>query len=47
MAFIPVAVPIGAVLGGASGRDLVPVLAATGLIQLLYGITLGASLSLP
>jgi 1,4-dihydroxy-2-naphthoate octaprenyltransferase len=47
VAFIPVAVPIGAVLGGASGRDLVPVLAATGLIQLLYGITLGASLSLP
>ena len=47
VAFIPVAPPIGAVLGGASGRDLVPVLAATGLIQLLYGITLGIGLSLP
>ena len=39
--------PIGAVLGGASGRDLVPVLQATGLIQLLYGLTLGIGLSLP
>jgi 1,4-dihydroxy-2-naphthoate polyprenyltransferase len=47
VAFIPVAPPIGAVLGGASGRDLIPVLAATGLIQLLYGITLGIGLSLP
>ena len=47
VAFIPVAPPIGAVLGGASGRDLIPVLQATGLIQLLYGISLGIGLSLP
>lgn len=46
VAFIPVAPPIGAVLGGASGRDLVPVLQATGLIQLLYGLSLGIGLAL-
>lgn len=46
VAFIPVAPPIGAVLGGASGRDLSPVLQATGLIQLLYGISLGIGLTL-
>lgn len=47
VAFIPVAPPVGTVLSGASGRELVPVLATTGLIQLLYGITLGIGLSLP
>ena len=46
VAFIPVAPPIGAVVGGASGRDLIPVLQATGVIQLLYGICLGVGLSL-
>jgi len=46
VAFIPVAPPVGAVLGGASGRDLVPVLQATGLIQLLYGLSLGIGLAL-
>jgi 1,4-dihydroxy-2-naphthoate octaprenyltransferase len=46
VAFIPVAPPIGAVLGGATGRDLVPVLQSTGLIQLLYGLALGIGLAL-
>jgi 1,4-dihydroxy-2-naphthoate octaprenyltransferase len=46
VAFIPVAPPIGAVLGGASGRDLVPVLQSTGVIQLLYGLSLGIGLTL-
>ena len=46
VAFIPVAPPVGAVLGGASGRDLIPVLQATGLIQLLYGLILGIGLAL-
>jgi 1,4-dihydroxy-2-naphthoate octaprenyltransferase len=46
VAFIPVAPPVGAVLGGASGRDLIPVLVATGQIQLLYGLTLGLGLAL-
>ncbi len=46
VAFIPVAPPIGAVVSGASGRELVTVLAATGRIQLLYGITLGIGLTL-
>ncbi len=45
-AFIPVAPPIGAVVSGASGRDLIAVLVATGRIQLLYGITLGVGLTL-
>jgi 1,4-dihydroxy-2-naphthoate octaprenyltransferase len=46
VAFIPVAPPIGAVVGGASGRDLVPVLQATGVIQLLYGVSLAVGLAL-
>lgn len=46
VAFIPVAPPVGAVLSGASGRDLIPVLQATGLIQLLYGLSLGIGLAL-
>lgn len=45
VAFIPVAPPVGAVLSGASGRELIPVLQATGLIQLLYGIFLGIGLA--
>jgi 1,4-dihydroxy-2-naphthoate octaprenyltransferase len=44
LAFIPVAPPIGAVLGGASGLALIPVLQTTGIIQLLYGLTLGLGL---
>jgi 1,4-dihydroxy-2-naphthoate octaprenyltransferase len=47
VAFIPVAPPIGAVVSGASGRDLVSVLAATGQIQLIYGLILGIGLALP
>lgn len=46
VAFIPAAPPVGAVLAGASGGALVPVLQATGLIQLLYGLSLGLGLSL-
>jgi len=46
LAFIPVAPPVGAVLDGASGRDLLPVLKATGVIQLLYGLILGIGLAL-
>jgi 1,4-dihydroxy-2-naphthoate octaprenyltransferase len=34
------------VLGGARGRDLVPVLKMTGSVLLLYGVLLGAALSL-
>jgi len=47
VAFIPVAPPIGAVVSGASGRELIPVLVATGQIQLVYGLVLGIALSLP
>ena len=38
--------PLRRVLGGASGRDLVPVLAGTGLLQLAYGVLLAAGLAL-
>ena len=44
LAFIPVAPPIGTVAGGATGPALIPVLQATGIIQLLYGLTLGVGL---
>jgi len=44
--FVPVAVPVGAVLGGATGRDLVPVLRDTGRVQLLVGLLLGIGLAL-
>ncbi len=47
VAFIPVAPPIGAVVSGASGRDLISVLATTGQIQLIYGLILGIGLALP
>ncbi|MEO8106605.1 MAG: 1,4-dihydroxy-2-naphthoate polyprenyltransferase [Actinomycetes bacterium] len=46
LAFIPVAPPIGAVASGASGRHLIAVLATTGQIQLIYGLTLGIGLAL-
>ena len=36
--------PLRAVLGGASGRDLVPVLAATGLFEVAYAVLLGTGL---
>ena len=38
--------PLRRVLGGATGRDLVPVLAGTGLLQLAYGVLLAAGLAL-
>jgi 1,4-dihydroxy-2-naphthoate octaprenyltransferase len=38
--------PVRAVLGGARGRALVPVLTATGSALLLYGVLLGAGLAL-
>ena len=38
--------PVVAVVGGASGRDLVPVLQATGLLVLAYGLLLGLGLAL-
>jgi len=44
--FIPVAVPVGAVLAGATGRDLIPVLRDTGRVQLLVGLLLGIGLAL-
>ena len=44
LAFIPVAPPVGTVLGGASGPALIPVLQTTGIIQLLYGLTFGLGL---
>ena len=38
--------PVRKVLGGASGRELVPVLGGTGRTQLLYGALLGVGLAL-
>ena len=38
--------PIQQVLGGASGKDLIPVLGATGRTQLIYGMLLAVGLSL-
>ncbi|BDU74115.1 1,4-dihydroxy-2-naphthoate polyprenyltransferase [Mesoterricola silvestris] len=43
----PLAVaPLKAVLGGAEGRDLLPVLRRTGGLELAYGVVLGLALSL-
>jgi 1,4-dihydroxy-2-naphthoate octaprenyltransferase len=38
--------PVTAVLGGARGRALIPVLAATGRVQLVYGLLFAAGLAL-
>ncbi|MBA3278289.1 MAG: 1,4-dihydroxy-2-naphthoate polyprenyltransferase [Geodermatophilaceae bacterium] len=38
--------PVGAVLGGARGADLLPALRATGLIQLLLGVLLAIGLAI-
>ena len=38
--------PLGTVRSGATGRDLVPVLAETGRLQLAYALLLGAGLAL-
>ena len=44
---VPLAVgPLGTVRGGAGGRDLVPVLAGTGKLQLAYSALLAAGLAL-
>jgi 1,4-dihydroxy-2-naphthoate octaprenyltransferase len=38
--------PVKDVLAGASGRDLIPILGATGRTQLLYGVLLSVGLAL-
>ncbi|HAN71100.1 MAG TPA: hypothetical protein DCQ36_05855 [Actinobacteria bacterium] len=38
--------PLRAVLGGATGPQLIPALKATGLLLLVYGLALGALLAL-
>ena len=38
--------PVTAVLGGARGRALIPVLAATGRVQLVFGVLFAAGLAL-
>jgi 1,4-dihydroxy-2-naphthoate polyprenyltransferase len=43
---LPAARCASTVLGGARGRDLVPVLKMTGSVLLLYGVLLGAALAL-
>jgi 1,4-dihydroxy-2-naphthoate polyprenyltransferase len=44
---VPLAVPpLRAVRSGARGRELVPALAGTGLVQLAYGVLLGLGLAL-
>jgi 1,4-dihydroxy-2-naphthoate octaprenyltransferase len=44
---VPVAVgPVRRVLAGVGGRELVPVLAGTGKLQLVYGVLLAAGLAL-
>jgi len=40
----PARKPVTSVLGGASGRELFPVLARTGLVQLVYGVLLAVGL---
>jgi 1,4-dihydroxy-2-naphthoate octaprenyltransferase len=45
-AYVPVAPPVGAVASGASGPALIPVLQATGQIQLLYGVLFAVGLAL-
>ncbi|MEO8330227.1 MAG: 1,4-dihydroxy-2-naphthoate octaprenyltransferase, partial [Candidatus Nanopelagicales bacterium] len=46
VAFIPALPPVGAVIQGRVGRDLIPVLVATGQAQLLYGLLLGVGLAI-
>ena len=38
--------PVTAVLGGAHGRALIPVLAATGRVQLVFGVLFAAGLAI-
>lgn len=46
LAILPAARIVRIVLGGASGRDLVPVLAGTGLVQLVWSALLALGLTL-
>lgn len=46
LAVVPARRPVTAVLGGAEGRDLFPVLAQTGQVQLAYGVLLAVGLLL-
>ena len=46
LAVVPARRPVTAVLGGAEGRDLFPVLAQTGQVQLVYGLLLAVGLFL-
>jgi 1,4-dihydroxy-2-naphthoate octaprenyltransferase len=43
---VPAQRPLRTVLGGAVGRDLIPVLKATGLLELLTGVLLAVGLAL-
>jgi hypothetical protein len=43
---LPAVRPTLGVIYGARGRDLVPVLKETGLLLLVYGVVLGATLAL-
>jgi 1,4-dihydroxy-2-naphthoate polyprenyltransferase len=47
LAVITAVAPIRTVLGGATGRDLIPVLGGTGRTQLVFGalVTIGVSIS--
>jgi 1,4-dihydroxy-2-naphthoate octaprenyltransferase len=44
LAALPAIAPVRAVLGGADGRGLIPVLGATGRVQLLLGVTMAVGL---
>jgi len=44
LAVVPARRPVTAVLGGAKGRDLFPVLAHTGQVQLMFGVFMAAGL---
>ena len=46
LALVPARAPVIDVLGGARGRGLIPVLAATGRVQLVYGVLLAVGLFL-
>lgn len=47
LAVIPARRPVTAVLGGARGAGLIPVLGQTGQVQALYAVLLAAGLSIP
>jgi 1,4-dihydroxy-2-naphthoate octaprenyltransferase len=44
---VPLAVvPVGTVMRGAAGRDLIPVLGATGRLQLVFGALLAVGIAI-